>query len=153
MAECPLCEEYSGSEESVEAHISSKSDEDHQGEIGKDYRDQLRSAGGSVLDKAKEVVGSGSDSGDSDSDDGSDGGMGSCVDSPGRDGKYESGRGDESGDSGDGSNGSMLEGSVEEAKIDMDEEDDGAELSLVVTGALALIIWRAITSNNNRGRF
>jgi len=120
MAECPLCEEYSGTEESVEAHISSKSDEDHQGEIGKDYRGQMKSVGESVSEKVKGVVGSGSDSEDSDPD--------------------------------DGSNESMAEGSAKEAKTDTGEEDDG-ELSFVVIGALALIFWRALTSNNNRGRF
>jgi len=36
MAECPFCE-YSGPSSSVEAHISGKSDEAHQGRVGRDW--------------------------------------------------------------------------------------------------------------------
>lgn len=35
---CPVCHDYHGKPESVEAHITGKSDEDHRGQIGKDYR-------------------------------------------------------------------------------------------------------------------
>jgi len=35
---CPVCYDYHGKPESVEAHITGKSDEDHRGQIGKDYR-------------------------------------------------------------------------------------------------------------------
>jgi hypothetical protein len=35
---CPVCGNYTGKRTSVEAHITGKSDEDHQGRVGKDYR-------------------------------------------------------------------------------------------------------------------
>jgi hypothetical protein len=35
---CPVCGNYTGRRTSVEAHITGKSDEDHQGRVGKDYR-------------------------------------------------------------------------------------------------------------------
>lgn len=35
---CPICDEYHGKPESVEGHITGKSDEAHRGKIGKDYR-------------------------------------------------------------------------------------------------------------------
>ena len=35
---CPVCRDYHGKPESVEGHITGKSDEDHRGQIGKDYR-------------------------------------------------------------------------------------------------------------------
>lgn len=38
---CPLCEEYEGTPRQVEAHISSKADDAHQGESGVEYREEL----------------------------------------------------------------------------------------------------------------
>ena len=38
---CPLCEDYSGPQSSVEAHISRKTDGAHKGEVGRLYRDEL----------------------------------------------------------------------------------------------------------------
>ena len=35
---CPVCHDYHGKPESVEAHITGKSDDDHRGQTGKDYR-------------------------------------------------------------------------------------------------------------------
>jgi hypothetical protein len=35
---CPICQEYTGQRTSVEAHITGKSDDSHQGRVGKDYR-------------------------------------------------------------------------------------------------------------------
>jgi hypothetical protein len=35
---CPVCHDYHGKPESVEGHITGKSDDDHRGQIGKDYR-------------------------------------------------------------------------------------------------------------------
>ena len=35
---CPICDEYYGKPESVEGHITGKSDDSHRGKIGKDYR-------------------------------------------------------------------------------------------------------------------
>ena len=35
---CPVCRDYHGKPESVEGHITGKSDGDHRGQIGKDYR-------------------------------------------------------------------------------------------------------------------
>ena len=39
--QCPLCS-YTNSPRSVEGHISAKTDEKHKGEVGRQYRDQLR---------------------------------------------------------------------------------------------------------------
>lgn len=36
--ECPVCGDYTGQRGSVEAHITGKSDDAHQGRVGKDYR-------------------------------------------------------------------------------------------------------------------
>jgi hypothetical protein len=38
---CPLCDQFSGKPESVRAHISAKQDDQHRGETGFDYDDQL----------------------------------------------------------------------------------------------------------------
>ena len=38
---CPVCGDYAGERGSVEAHITGKSDDDHQGLVGKDYRAKL----------------------------------------------------------------------------------------------------------------
>lgn len=35
---CPVCGDYTGKRSSVEAHITGKSDDDHRGKVGKDYR-------------------------------------------------------------------------------------------------------------------
>ena len=35
---CPICQDYTGKRSSVEAHITGKSDDSHQGRVGKDYR-------------------------------------------------------------------------------------------------------------------
>jgi hypothetical protein len=35
---CPACQDYTGPRSSVEAHITGKSDSDHKGRVGKDYR-------------------------------------------------------------------------------------------------------------------
>jgi hypothetical protein len=35
---CPVCGDYTGKRTSVEAHITGKSDEQHKGQVGKDYR-------------------------------------------------------------------------------------------------------------------
>jgi hypothetical protein len=35
---CPICQDYTGQRTSVEAHITGKSDDSHQGRVGKDYR-------------------------------------------------------------------------------------------------------------------
>jgi hypothetical protein len=35
---CPVCQDYTGEQGSVEAHITGKSDEAHKGRVGKDYR-------------------------------------------------------------------------------------------------------------------
>jgi hypothetical protein len=35
---CPVCRDYTGPRSSVEAHITGKSDSDHKGQVGKDYR-------------------------------------------------------------------------------------------------------------------
>lgn len=35
---CPICQDYTGERNSVEAHITGKSDDNHQGQVGKDYR-------------------------------------------------------------------------------------------------------------------
>lgn len=35
---CPVCGKYTGEQGSVEAHITGKSDPDHKGKVGKDYR-------------------------------------------------------------------------------------------------------------------
>jgi len=48
MVMCPLCDDYSGSPSSVEAHISRLTDPDHQGEVGRAHRDELQS--GPVVD-------------------------------------------------------------------------------------------------------
>lgn len=42
--QCPLGCGYRGSEKSVEAHISGRSDDLHSGKIGREFRDQIRSA-------------------------------------------------------------------------------------------------------------
>jgi len=39
---CPLCRDYKGPIESVEAHISAKRDRSHRGVVGKDFRIQIR---------------------------------------------------------------------------------------------------------------
>lgn len=38
QCDCPICGEYHGFPKSVEAHITGKSDDDHRGQVGKDYR-------------------------------------------------------------------------------------------------------------------
>lgn len=38
---CPLCDEYEGKPESVEAHISAKTDEAHRGEVGRRWRTRI----------------------------------------------------------------------------------------------------------------
>lgn len=43
---CPLCGEYEGEPASVEAHISSRVDEDHRGSVGEHYRDEIAASGG-----------------------------------------------------------------------------------------------------------
>lgn len=40
-AVCPICREYNGPPASVEAHISGNRDEDHQGEWGSAWRDEI----------------------------------------------------------------------------------------------------------------
>lgn len=40
--ECPLCEEYEGPVQSVEAHISSNTCGEHQGHAGSEFREELR---------------------------------------------------------------------------------------------------------------
>lgn len=40
---CPFCD-YRGSRESIEAHISAKTDEDHQGKVGRQWRDTIASS-------------------------------------------------------------------------------------------------------------
>lgn len=41
MATCPICRNYDGSPASVEAHISGNRDENHQGEWGSAWRDEI----------------------------------------------------------------------------------------------------------------
>lgn len=41
MAMCPICRDYDGSPASVEGHISGCRDEDHQGEWGSAWRDEI----------------------------------------------------------------------------------------------------------------
>lgn len=45
--ECPVCGEFEGEPESVEAHISGSSDDLHQGEVGRHYRSELELVDGS----------------------------------------------------------------------------------------------------------
>lgn len=42
---CPLCGEYEGEPASVEAHISSRVDDDHRGSVGEHYRAELVASG------------------------------------------------------------------------------------------------------------
>lgn len=53
---CPLCDEYEGPPESVEAHISGKKDETHWGERGTDYRDALRRKAGRTVGKVQKAT-------------------------------------------------------------------------------------------------
>ena len=48
--ECPICEDYSGSPQEVEAHISGMKDEAHTGHLGAHYRDQLGIEGADEVD-------------------------------------------------------------------------------------------------------
>lgn len=41
-AVCPLCGDYTGKPESVEAHITGKSDETHKGRFGAEFRNEIR---------------------------------------------------------------------------------------------------------------
>jgi len=40
-ATCPLCRDYEGEPESVEAHISAKTDPTHRGETGSNHREEI----------------------------------------------------------------------------------------------------------------
>ena len=55
MATCPICEEYEGKPEQVEAHISSVCDDQHKGKIGKEFASVIE-AGGSVEIEPENVV-------------------------------------------------------------------------------------------------
>lgn len=54
MATCPLCD-YTGPRRSVEAHVSGSTDEAHQGEVGRNYRERIRSTVGDDDPEAQEA--------------------------------------------------------------------------------------------------
>lgn len=47
QATCPLCGEYEGSPQQVQAHISSKKDAEHKGRYGREFEDKLNPQAGS----------------------------------------------------------------------------------------------------------
>ena len=59
MATCPFCE-YSGASSAVEAHISGKTDEEHEGKIGSNYRGLIQES----IDKVAEAVPGSDDAGE-----------------------------------------------------------------------------------------
>lgn len=60
---CPLCS-YSGAPSSVEAHISSKTDEAHKGKQGREFRDELVGPGAGTVGVEVEDVEESSSGGD-----------------------------------------------------------------------------------------
>lgn len=143
MATCPLCERFSGSPESVEAHISGSGDEDHEGEIGKDFREQLRgaatSAASKAAQKAKKSASSTRDRSDNSNSNGAQandsatqsGSSSRKVKPPKRKTETEP----------EPPEFLQSNGGVETAKIEEDEEESGAVLTLVASGALAWFLW------------
>lgn len=61
---CPLCEDYRGPPSSVEAHISRKTDETHQGEVGQMHRETLQEDAEGPVRPSIEVDGLDDESGD-----------------------------------------------------------------------------------------
>lgn len=61
---CPLCEDYTGPPSSVEAHISRKTDETHQGEVGQMHRETLQEDAEGPVRPSIEVDGLDDESGD-----------------------------------------------------------------------------------------
>lgn len=54
---CPIAGcEYTGSPRSVESHISAKTDKNHKGEVGRQYRDQLRAPKPTSNERSDEVA-------------------------------------------------------------------------------------------------
>lgn len=148
MATCPLCERFSGSPESVEAHISGSGDEDHEGEIGKDFREQLRGVATSAASKAAQTAKrSGSSTGDTSDNSNSNGVQAD-------DSATQSGSSSRKGKPPKTKTGTEPEppeflqsnGGIETAKIEEDEES-GAALTLVATGALAWFLWLWLGQN------
>lgn len=65
--DCPVCGEYTGERGSVEAHITGKSDEDHKGLVGKDFRYQSEDdlvLGDRPMEEPKPINPNGNDSGE-----------------------------------------------------------------------------------------
>jgi hypothetical protein len=50
---CPICQDYTGGRTSVEAHITGKSDDSHQGKVGRNFR--TRDENGDLCISEKEI--------------------------------------------------------------------------------------------------
>ena len=56
VPQCPLCEDYEGDPDSIEAHISASMDETHEGEWGSNYREEIENGESVDVDEPAETV-------------------------------------------------------------------------------------------------
>jgi hypothetical protein len=137
LADCPLCNNYSAKPSSVEAHISRSQDQVHKGEVGVNHRDEIR--GGSGTAESSTEQGSIEWGGAQSIPNVEEGSTTPDAGTP------ES----TSGTTSEELSGTEDSGEVE--SVEFEESDEGPVLKLVVTGALAWIVFRAVSDGGGSG--